>query len=117
MKMNLDKRITKRKFNNLIDNGELTVSKGKIAKHFGMSMPTLHKWMRKNGYEDLIVGMRGRQSTRLRKTIKDGGKKIDLIQEIVGSMNYIAYNKHRDEEIESSMSESIPEDFEFELAE
>ena len=106
--MNLKNRITRRKFNNLIEDGVLVVPKTQIARHFGMSKKTLLKWMRKNGYEDLIVAMKGRRVIRRTKVLPEG---IKVIQEKVGSMNYIQYNKERDKEPEEPDKIDVPDDF------
>lgn len=90
--VNLSKKITKKKFKKLIEDGELIAPKTQIAEHFGISKSTLYRWMRKNGFEDLIDVKRGKKSTRKIKTVTDDyGNTKKVIQFKPRSMRFYDY--------------------------
>jgi len=51
--------ITERKFRKFIYHGNLSKPKTKIAKHFGIHVATLRRWMRMNGYGYFIDSTKG----------------------------------------------------------
>lgn len=50
----LTELLSKKNFNNYIEDNELLLSKTKLAKKFGISRSTLLRWMRKKGFGRLI---------------------------------------------------------------
>jgi len=91
--------ITRRKFKEFIYNGVLTRPKTKIAKSFGMSVDTLYRWMRKNGFEDLIGTMKDGKAIRNIKDITDDyGNTSRYIQEKPRSMGYVLYTEKEEED-------------------
>lgn len=58
--IDLERILCKRNFIKFIEDDQLILPKVRIAEYFGISTPTLYRWMRKNGYNSFIGKMRGR---------------------------------------------------------
>ena len=63
----MQNEITKTKFNKFLHKGKLTRPKTKIAKHFGISVKVLYKWMRLSGYSNLIGVKKGAPIPNIKK--------------------------------------------------
>ena len=69
--INFDKMLSKKNFEKFIEEDTLLMSKSKIAQYFGVSQPTLRKWMRNNGYERFIGVLRGRAPNKPKSKIEE----------------------------------------------
>lgn len=113
--------ITERKFKQFIKvdkstrERRLTKTKTYIAKYFGIHPKTLRNWMKKEGYGYLIGRFKGTPFNHQKRTENMPPTERDShsIEYIVPEAEKIDPEKLKD----SAHAESLPDDFDFELAE